>query len=105
MDNLLTIEEKAGFKPYLSEFFDQKLKEGFIEALEKTLEKAYEIGFEIGFKEGFEIGFKEGFKEGMKIGLERNIRLLLHKSPNWTDHQIAECFEVTIDFVGKIRAK
>jgi flagellar biosynthesis/type III secretory pathway protein FliH len=93
MDNLLTIEEKAGFKPYLSEFFDQKLKEGFIEALEKTLEKAYEIGFEIGFK------------EGMKIGLERNIGLLLHKNPDWTDHQIAECFEVTIDFVGKIRAK
>jgi len=97
MDNLLTIEEKAGFKPYLSEFFDQKLKEGFIEDLEKTLEKAYEIGFEIGFKEGFE--------EGMKIGLERNIRLLLHKSPDWTNQQIAECFEVTIEFVAKIRTK
>lgn len=93
MDNLLTIEEKAGFKPYPSEFFDQKLKEGFIEALEKTLEKAYDIGFEIGFE------------EGLKIGLEINIRLLLHKNPDWTDQQIAKCFEVTIEFAAKIRKK
>ncbi len=85
MDNLLTTEEKASAKPYLFELFDQKMREGF----------------EIGRAEGFEIGRTEGRAEGT----ENTIRLFVNKNPDWTDQQIAECFEVTIEFVAKIRTK
>ncbi|MDX2279499.1 MAG: hypothetical protein NW218_07920 [Saprospiraceae bacterium] len=77
MDNLLTTEEKAGAKPYLFELLDQKKEEGRAEGIEK----------------------------GRKEGIENTIRLFLIKNPNWTDQQVAECFEVTIEFVGKIRTK
>jgi hypothetical protein len=44
-------------------------------------------------------------EEGRAEGMENTIRLFLIKNPNWTDQQIVECFEVTIEFVSKIRAK
>jgi hypothetical protein len=42
---------------------------------------------------------------GRDAGRENTIRLFLIKNPNWTDQQVAECFEVTIEFVAKIRTK
>jgi predicted transposase YdaD len=48
---------------------------------------------------------EEGREEGREEGIENTIRLFLIKNPNWTDQQIVECFEVTIEFVSKIRAK
>ena len=101
MDNLLTTEEKAGVKPYLFELLDQKKEEGRAEGLEKGRKE----GIEKGREEGMEKGREEGMEKGREEGMENTIRLFLIKNPNWTDQQVAECFEVTIEFVGKIRDK
>jgi hypothetical protein len=44
-------------------------------------------------------------EEGIEKGMENTIRLFINKNPDWTDQQIAECFEVTIEFSAKIRTK
>ncbi len=44
-------------------------------------------------------------EEGRAEGMENTIRLFINKNPDWTDQQIAECFEVTIEFAAKIRKK
>jgi len=48
---------------------------------------------------------EEGRAEGRAEGMENTIRLFINKNPDWTDQQIAECFEVTIEFSAKIRTK
>jgi flagellar biosynthesis/type III secretory pathway protein FliH len=101
MDNLLTTEEKSGVKPYLFELLDQKKEEGRAEGIEKGRKE----GIEKGREEGIEKGREEGMEKGREEGMENTIRLFLIKNPNWTDQQVAECFEVTIEFVGKIRKK
>ena len=44
-------------------------------------------------------------EEGRAEGMENTIRLFINKNPDWTDQQIAECFEVTIEFIAKIRTR
>lgn len=64
-------------------------------------------------KEGFDKGFKIGMKEGLKIGLQKQVKVwkklvlvdLIQKHPDWTDHELAEIVEVSVQFVFELKAQ
>ena len=101
MDTLLTTEEQTTFKPYLIELYEKMMGE----AEEKGMEKGIEKGMEKGIEKGMEKGIEKGMEKGIEKGMEKTIRLFLLKNPDWTDRQVADCFEVTPTFVHKLRTK
>lgn len=58
-----------------------------------------------GMEKGIEKGIEKGMEKGIEKGMEKTIRLFLLKNPDWTDQQVADCFEVTPAFVRTLRAK
>jgi hypothetical protein len=52
----------------------------------------------------FEEAWNKGIKQGMEKGIETTIRIFITKNLTWTDQQVAESFEVSLDFVKKVRS-
>ncbi|MGJ7030139.1 flagellar biosynthesis/type III secretory pathway protein FliH [Niabella hirudinis] len=75
-------------------------------AKEKAISEGMAIGIAKGTAEGMEKGIQKGMAKGRTKGLEEAksdyIRNLIVKL-NFTDQQIADLTEVSIDFIKKIR--
>jgi predicted transposase/invertase (TIGR01784 family) len=72
--------------------------------LRNVLDTARDEGKIEGEEIGFEKGIKEGIREGIREGIEKGIEKAL-KRGKLTVEEIAEDFEVTVDFVLEIKQR
>jgi len=70
-----------------------------VETLPPQLEKEAKFTYEYFLEEGFE----KGMKKGIEKGIENLLVAFLKKNPDWTDQQVAACFDITVSTVKKIR--
>ncbi len=91
-----------------SEVYERSLKyyRDFKNVMDTAKDEAREQGFEEGFEDGVEKGIKKGIEkgieQGIEQGIERSIKKIL-KSDILTDAQIAEMFDVKLQFIIKIK--
>lgn len=114
----LTKNEQMKYDTYLKRKWDaynilesakeDAAEEGYKEGLEKGLKQGIESGLEKGIEKGIEQGIEQGIREGIKKGVEKNsfeiIQNLLAKEL-FTDEEIADLTNVTLDYVNQIRLK
>jgi len=53
----------------------------------------------------FDKKMDEALEKGMEKGMEKTIWIFMQKNPDWEDQQIADCFEVPLSLVQKIRSE
>ena len=103
MDNATASPEEKVFKSYLDDWFEEAKAKALREGMEQGMEKGIKKGMEKGIEKGIEKGLEKGMAQGLEKGMENTIRTFIVKNPTWTDRQIADCFDVTLSFVKKIR--
>jgi predicted transposase/invertase (TIGR01784 family) len=70
-----------------------------------TYEQIFERGLGVGITKGIEQGIEKGIEQGIEKGIEKTIYNIMRKHPEMTDQQVADFFDVSVDFVKQIRAR
>jgi hypothetical protein len=77
--------------------------------LAQNLEKGVEIGVkkgeEIGMEKGVEIGMEKGVEIGIEKGVQKTILAFLKKTPQISDEEAAELFEVPLVDIKNLRSQ
>jgi predicted transposase YdaD len=101
-------ENEVLTKDHLKEIFTA---ENFGRMLER-IDNAEEImakGEKQGIEKGREEGMEKGREEGIALGIERaqalTIGTFLLKMPDMPDEEVANLFDVTVDYVNGLREK
>ncbi len=71
--------------------------------LVETLPPEYEHKAKSTYEQILEAGFEKGMKKGIEKGIENLLIAFLEKNPDWTDQQVAACFDIAESKVKKIR--
>ncbi len=66
-------------------------------------EEGIEKGIEQGIEEGIGIGIEKGIEQGASKAIHDVVVSLLSKFPNWSDAEIAEVANTTVENVTRIR--
>ena len=79
--------------------FERGMKQGIEKGIEQGMEKGIEKGMEKGIEQGIEKGRGEGISEKNRAATIRMIR------KGYTDAEICDVQEVTMDYVKSVRAE
>jgi hypothetical protein len=81
--------------------------ETIVTSVNKPLKKFTMSAYDLLIERGEKLGMEKGMEKGLSLGDIRKARKvvlnLLAKFPDWTNTQIAEVADTTIEFVQQIR--
>jgi predicted transposase YdaD len=83
----------------------QLVNEGIEKGIQLGIPQGREMGIEKGKEIGKEIGRREGEKIGMEKGVQKTILAFLKKTPQISDEEAAELFEVPLVDIKNLRSQ
>jgi predicted transposase/invertase (TIGR01784 family) len=75
----------------------------YLQGKEEGIEKGIDLGIEKGREEGIGLGIEKGIEQGASRAIHDVVVSLLTKFPNWSDVEIAEVANTTLENIARIR--